>query len=257
MFSVVPGRLAEGDPAGSWSLVLPPGRRPAFRTATRRAGRSLPSSPAEPPIGKPCAPTGARTSRRGPKRRGLPFGGVALTPGASGGIPQTTDGRRSGEEGMCGHAPTSPVVSPEGFPAFGSPRSASRAGAPTSVPGPRAGRRRRSAFCRGFLLAAFGRPAVRRSAGRPNALRCGWFSGRRRRPGVCAGHGLPAGRTQPPPTTPATIAHSLPRPGRSGGPSYRRVGCLGASGASRAKRRGLRTVKHGIGTCIPAILRSL
>ncbi len=131
-----------------------------------------------------------------------------------------------------------------------------RAGAPTTVPGPRADGRRPSAFCRGFLLPAFGRPGFRRSAGRPNALRCCWFSGRRRRPGFCAGLGPPAGRTQPPPTTPATIAHSLPRPGRAGVPSYRRVGQFGASGASMAKRRGLQTVKHGMGTCLPAILRS-
>ena len=184
-----------------------------------------------------------------------------MTPGATGGIPQQPMGGGVGKKEGARHPPTSPVVSPEGFPAFGSPWSASRAGAPTTVPGPPGGRPKAVRVLPGVLARGVRasscsplggtpeRSPVRLVLGAPQA-------GRPRRPGFFEDHGPTDGRTKRPQTTPATIAHSLPRPGRSEGPSYRRVGYFGASGASRAKRRGLGTIKAGLGTCLPAILRS-
>jgi len=180
-----------------------------------------------------------------------------LTPGATVGIPKKPMGGGVGKKEGAGHPPTSPVVSPEGFlllvPRGWRPGPGRRPRSP--VPGRTAVGRPRSA----------GGSCSRRSgvhlwAARPDARTLSGAVGSRGAEGV-PGSSMttdpPPGAPTPPPTTPATLAHSLPRPEWSGGPSYRRVGVFGAFGASKAKRRGLGTRKYGMGTVIPAILRSL
>ena len=97
-----------------------------------KPGARNPSSPAEPPVGDPFQPSAVRTTRRGPERRGLPFGGEALTPGAAGGISKETTGGAAGRRvPVFGLSPSSLVVSPEDGPPAG--------GAAPIDPGPRKG----------------------------------------------------------------------------------------------------------------------
>jgi len=86
-----------------------PGERPASGS---------PPSPAEPPVGDPYAPTGARTSRRGPERRRFAVRGGGLYARSPGRHSPETDGRRSGGRRVPGSGvpPSFPGGEPRGKP---------------------------------------------------------------------------------------------------------------------------------------------
>ena len=91
------------------SVSPAPGERPASGS---------PPSPAEPPVGDPHAPTGARTSRRGPERRRFAVWGGGLDARNPGRHSPETDGRRSGGRRVpgLGVSPSFPGGEPRGKP---------------------------------------------------------------------------------------------------------------------------------------------
>lgn len=175
-----------GTEGRSWSFFSS-AWSPAF-FAGDQAGRPFPSSfPSGAAHRHPLPADRREDVKEGTQKALSAFWGVALTPGATGGIPEEPMGGGVGKEEAPRHPPTSPVVGPEGpgfwFPAVGvqvlgrRPRRGLRPDRwscgqrdhrsellPDPVSG--AGRRRRSAFWPAFSLPAFCRPALGRSAGR-------------------------------------------------------------------------------------------